>query len=490
MYPARKMTYFQGQALPSDAPVPLTTSAQAPLPSLPMRRRARTSATTDSSRPNSRFVPVSVYSHVSTYRSSILELQLYSPSLKVHHSDTRGPIAVFSQHDQIDGKVSLDPSGCQSGRLSVVIEGSFSYQPPRNWDKPIPSRLPKPQRYVFLASRTIIGVTNAESSSSKSTFRDAFVRRRPSISDATYTSSSTEKSHPFAFQLPQSIRPGEELPPTFVSKNDPSSSDYFDVTYKIVADWEPNDPTEVPSHLEVPFLIHPDAGFQCIDASAPEPDSWLEMPLKAERPILVRCAITLPTSVTFARTSSIPYFVVFTTTPRSPELAKEIAADATICVSLVRQIVITNQTSLPPTPPLTPSSDESEFSTRTRLLRRVGKSQPRLRRTSEGSISITREKPLPEIPAIAKSYSDTRTIMNDMCIGFPKRPRQQSSKTSHPSLESIASIPDGLHKARIQLSKDMLPCIDWAGVSVKYYLDVSVLLGPDELRARIPIRIF
>lgn len=102
--------------------------------------------------------------------------------------------------------------------------------------------------------------------------------------------------------------------------------------------------------------------------------------------------------------------------------------------------------------------------------------------------------------------------MNDMCIGFPKRPRQQSNKQSHPSLETIATLPDGLHKARIQLNKDMLPCIDWAGVSVKvclfsvrspldganldfiicsqYYLDVSVLFGPDELRARIPIRIF
>lgn len=70
------------------------------------------------------------------------------------------------------------------------------------------------------------------------------------MQDVTYTSSSTEKSHPFTFQLPRSIRPGEELPPTFVSTNDPSSSDYFDVAYKIVVDWEPNDPTEVPSRYE------------------------------------------------------------------------------------------------------------------------------------------------------------------------------------------------------------------------------------------------
>lgn len=139
-------------------------------------------------------------------------------------------------------------------------------------------------------------------------------------------------------------------------------------------------------------------------------------------------------------------------------------------MSLVRQITITDQTSLPPTPPLTPSSDESEFSTRTRLLRRVAKSHTRHsrpRRTSEGAISITRDKPLPHIPTNVKSYSDRRTIMNDMCIGFPKRPRQQSNNQSHPSLETIATLPDGLHKASIRLQKDMLPCIDWAGVSVK-----------------------
>lgn len=280
----------------------------------------------------------------------------------------------------------------------------------------------------------------------------------------------------------------------------------------------------------MPFLIHPDTDFQCIDASATTPESWLELPLRPDRPIPVRCAvgtrsrvilnpsnthhvlqITLPTSVAFTRSSSIPYFVVFTTTPRSSELAKEIAADATVSVSLIRQVIVTEHNpSLPPTPPLTPSSDESDSFSRPKLLRRVAKSHSRLtmpRRTSEGAISYPQDKPLPEIPTISQSFSDTRTIHHDMCIGFPKRPRQQFDKEGHPSLETIANLPDGLHKTRIHLNKDMLPSIDWAGISVKvcsllstcgrstnmfpwqYYLDISVLLGQDDLHARIPVRI-
>ncbi len=38
---------------------------------------------------------------------------------------------------------------------------------------------------------------------------------------------------------------------------------------------------------------------------------------------------------------------------------------------------------------------------------------------------------------------------------------------SHPSLETIASLPDGLHKTRIPLNRDMVPGIDWGGISVK-----------------------
>jgi len=86
--------------------------------------------------------------------------------------------------------------------------------------------------------------------------RDAFASLRPSIPDVTSTASTAKISYPFTFQLPRSIRPGEELPPTFVSKNDPASLDYFDVTYRIIVDWEPNDPTETSSqYVKMPNLM-------------------------------------------------------------------------------------------------------------------------------------------------------------------------------------------------------------------------------------------
>ena len=164
-------------------------------------------------------------------------------------------------------------------------------------------------------------------------------------------------------------------------------------------------------------------------------------------------------------------------------MAKEIAADASVSVSLLRQISISDQTSFLPTPPLTPSSDESEsnfpsFPKGPRILRRIARSQPRLSRTRKNSEGTTaaagatapissREKPLPEIPAATKSFSNTRTIQNDISIGFPKRPRQLWDKEGHPSLETISALPDGLHKSKLSLQSDMLPCIDWAGISVK-----------------------
>ncbi|CAA7264395.1 unnamed protein product [Cyclocybe aegerita] len=465
-----------------------------------MRRRANTNTTSAlPPRPASKFVPASVYSHVSTYRSSQLELQLYSPSLKVH-DDGRGPVAVFSGHDQVGGRVCLDADAYHTGRLSISIEGAFSYRVTKPYEDPW-APTSDPQKHIFLSSMTSISVSNSEASSPRSVFREAFVRRRPSVSAISFVSSSTERSHSFTFSLPQSVRPGEEMPPSFLSTKDPSEPDYFDITYKIIVDWEPQDPFDTPSHLEIPFLMQPD-DFQCVDASTTASGSWLEMPLKADRPIPVRCAMTLPTSVTFSRSSSIPYFVVFTTTPRSPEMAKEIAADATISVSLIRQLNINDHASLPPTPPLTPTSEESEPSALkppTRLLRRVAKSHPRFRdfprprRISEGAVPFTRDKPLPEIPLspMLTTFSDMRTVSNDMCIGFPKRPRQQcDTNKSHPSLETIAALPDGLHKTRIPLDMDLLPCIDWGGISVKYYLDVSVLIGADDFRARVPIRIF
>jgi hypothetical protein len=76
-------------------------------------------------------------------------------------------------------------------------------------------------------------------------------------------------------------------------------------------------------------------------------------------------------------------------------------------------------------------------------------------------------------------------------VGFPKRPRAPSIEgRKHPTLSEVRTLPDGLYKGRLQLNKNMMPGIEWAGLRVKYYVDVSVLFGQDELRARVPVRIF
>lgn len=78
--------------------------------------------------------------------------------------------------------------------------------------------------------------------------QNAFIRRRPSMSSLnTNVTTSTERSHSFSFPLPQSTRTHEEMPATFVSTKDASSQDYFEITYKVVANWHPSDSSETPS---------------------------------------------------------------------------------------------------------------------------------------------------------------------------------------------------------------------------------------------------
>lgn len=97
------------------------------------------------------------------------------------------------------------------------------------------------------------------------------------------------------------------------------------------------------------------------------------------------------------------------------------------------------------------------------LLKRVVK--PLSPRVSDESLEVD-QKPLPRLPMHAV-FKDSRLLHTSICIGFPKRPRQHTGSDHHPSLEAQSSLPDGLHKAKFNLNKDMLPSIDWQGVSVK-----------------------
>ena len=170
--------------------------------------------------------------------------------------------------------------------------------------------------------------------------------------------------------------------------------------------------------------------------------------------------------------------MVFTTNPRSLNLAREIASDATISVSLLREVRIDAMvprysTSTASSTPST-SSDESDLppvSSR-RLLRRVVKnpgttSRPHsLTRTTSRTRLSQADKPLPQLPA--PGISESRALYTDVCVGFPKRPRYRCEPhQKHPTLEEHKALPDGLYKGKIQLDKHMLPTFDWAGVRVK-----------------------
>ncbi|KAF8556046.1 hypothetical protein OG21DRAFT_1507002 [Imleria badia] len=430
------------------------------------------------------------HSRISLFRSLLLDMQIYSPSVKVvnqHGLATSQPRPVFGDQDKIEGKVTLDPSCSQNGRLTISLEGAFEYLSVKdNADDEYP-RNPtvRKHRHVFLSSSAAIPFS--PTLDSRSTIREALsVRKRPSTSSLKSTAC---RACEFSFELPRGSRPGEEMPSTFSSttptqdSQKQSSTEELEVAYRIMVTWEASDGSGNKAILEAPILFQPDTDFQSVDGSAMQPQSWLEMPLMPERPIPFNCAVTLPRPQSFYRCSSIPYFVVFATNTRSPCLVKEIAADATIVVCLIRKITISPQRTLqsPTLPDTPPASDESDsqtspFASRSRLLKRSVRTPTRSHSPDE---SFSANKPLPELPR--QAFSVLQTLQTQVAIGFPKRPRTN---------DMSQDLPDGLYKGNVRLSKDMLPSVDWPGISVKYYFDVSVLVGQDAVRARVPIRVY
>jgi len=97
-------------------------------------------------------------------------------------------------------------------------------------------------------------------------------------------------------------------------------------------------------------------------------------------------------------------------------------------------------------------------------------------------------KALPALPT--EGMFESRALCTDVCVGFPKRPRTRvEPHQRHPSLEAHSALPDGLYRGKMQLDRQMLPSVAWSGLTVKYFIEVSVLFGQDELRARVPIRL-
>ncbi|KAJ8468336.1 hypothetical protein ONZ51_g9708 [Trametes cubensis] len=448
--------------------------------------------------------PEPEYPHTSVFRSAQVEVHVRSPSVKVLRGkgyDAAQSLPVFGDHDKVTGTVLLDVGLCATpGRLTISFQGTFVYMSPNAGVSGDYTDLARPERHrhVFFTCSETRPTGELDSPRSTTSLRDAFAasvryrrERRPSQSSLK----GALRPFPFSFVIPRSEQSGQELPPTFssvaVGECGPRARpcvERAEVSYTVVATWEAADGSDG-AMVEAPLLYQPEPDFQSLDGLQKE--SWLEIPLKSERALPFTCAVTLPHPVNFSRAGSIPYFVVFTTTPRSTSLAREIATDASISVSLLREVRIDAATPLyaSPSPTSTPStsSDESEFPpvASRRLLKRVVRSAP-------ASLAKGRhppkDKPLPQLPTVG--FTDSRALHVDVCIGFPKRPRYRCEPHQrHPPLESHAALPDGLYKGKIQLEKHMLPTFDWVGLRVKYYLEVSVIVGQDQMRARVPLRI-
>ncbi|CDO74586.1 hypothetical protein BN946_scf184583.g13 [Trametes cinnabarina] len=444
------------------------------------------------------------YPHTSVFRSPQVEVHVRSPSVKILRGkgyDAAQSLPVFGDHDKVTGTVLLDVSLCaMPGRLTISFQGTFVYMSPNLGQSEGYVELARPERHrhVFFSCSETRPTGELDSPRSTTSLRDAFaasVRYRRERRPSQTSLKGALRPFPFSFVIPRSEQSGQELPPTFssvaVGECGPRGRpgvERAEVSYAVVATWVAADGSDG-AMIEAPVLYQPEADFQSLDGLQKE--SWLEIPLKSDRALPFVCAVTLPHPAAFSRSGSIPYFVVFTTTPRSASLAREIATDATISVSLLREVRIDAPSPLysTPSPTSTPStsSDESEFPpvASRRLLKRVVRSAP-------PSLAKARHppknKPLPQLPS--PGISESRALHVDVCIGFPKRPRYRCEPhQNHPPLESHASLPDGLYKGKIQLEKHMLPAFDWAGLRVKYYLEVSVIIGQDQTRARVPLRI-
>lgn len=127
---------------------------------------------------------------------------------------------------------------CVSSTLSDTlgqIEGAFFY--PSGSD----SVQTEGRRHVFFTQSQVIPV-DVSDSASKFTFRDAFMRRRPSASNIGLKSGLMERSYPFQFTLPQGPHAKQELPPSFVSQEIDGNPlvTSSEISYQITATWEPD----------------------------------------------------------------------------------------------------------------------------------------------------------------------------------------------------------------------------------------------------------
>ncbi|KAH8113946.1 hypothetical protein DFH11DRAFT_1509678 [Phellopilus nigrolimitatus] len=452
-------------------------------------------------------------------RTNELTLTIKSPSVRVLRRPDGKDISlpVFGDHDHVKGIVALDPQNCaaECGRLTITIEGIFEYVSPMSATKAGPAQItPGKHRHVFYQDSVVIPLSTASSSepSKRPRLRSAMntIRR---MSDTLHSSPpGSPKMFNFGFELPKALNASDELPSSFSSSNVVSSgvrgrvySENADVRYKIRTLWEALDGSGSQAQLETPVLFQSDTDFLSFDGLNSE--SWSEVPLGSISKMPVDCAVTIPDPTTFSRKSSIPYFVVFTTKPRSRVLAAEIMADATIAVSLVRRVGFDKpDRNLPTTisrhgPDSQQTRSASSFSPisplvngqRARLLKRVAKSAPPILsafRFSRADPDQDRDgESSPSEPPTR--LTDSRTLHTDVSVGFPKRPKgREPQPGSHPSLETVGALPDGLYKGQIPLQRDWFPSVKWKTLSIEYFLHISVIYDNAEFKGQVPLRLY
>ncbi|KAJ7193546.1 hypothetical protein GGX14DRAFT_701117 [Mycena pura] len=442
------------------------------------------------------------HSRVSSFRSPQFEVLLYSPNVTTEPTSwaTSRTIPVYGDHDVVSGKILVDSGpNCSPGRIFLTLTGAFTSKSGQQ-----DAMKPGTRRHVFFfasKSMNLISLNPSQPNSPAGLFSG---KRRKSCARTTELET---RIFSFAFDLGHNERTGNILPSTFSSSG--STSIPVELAYQVTATWEPLQLTQKSSPLTIPIVIQHDPEFHSLNCRPEKQDSWIEIPLKSSRPVPVRCAVTLPSSLTFSRTSPIPYFVVFATTPRSPSLAREISTDATISISVSSDLSYREETAVAPTVSDSLVGERSVDSRSSRMKRRVIKriksatsfwshsadmdsgdsGLPPSTRTQSGPPPL--KPPLGERPG-PLAFSDTQMVYKGISLGFPKRPRcgkLHDKANDHPSLEAYRALPDGLFKDKIPLNPDMLPSINWGGITLKYFFDVSVSLGQDELRARIPLRV-
>ncbi|KAF7351672.1 hypothetical protein MSAN_01600100 [Mycena sanguinolenta] len=410
------------------------------------------------------------FARVSSFRSPEFEVLLYSANVRMDSTSwaSSRSIPIYGEDDVVRGRIILG-SNCLSGRVILNISGTFL-----TMQQDETGRTGK-HKHIFFSETETIDVTSDSDTSRK------LIRPTRQSRAASGVVDAETPAFPFTFNLARDRQPGEILPTTMDSK-----SSAIEVAYQVTAAWEPLKLTQKPALLVFPIIVQPP------DVNSMDNDSWIEIPLKCQRPVPVHCAVTLPKSLTFSRASFMPFFVVFTTTPRSPSLAREIAGDATITITVSSEICVLEESN-PPNPITRTVSNESTNSESrfNRLTSSVFKGLKS--KTSSSSLrSVSRSTPTTPLPRISprKAFFESQIVHHGISIGFPKRPRHASnSGRTHPSLDEAQSLPDGLYKDKIPLGRNILTSFNWGGVSVKYYLEVSVLLGQDELRAKILLRV-